>query len=407
MTRAMGLAAAVVLLAGTGTFGKEPGGAALEEAKALAAKGDALGAAGRFGDAVAAAHAAGDLQAEQAAANALAEWFGALRTNQSKSAAKRADTVGDAALAPPSRATLLAGVLSRLDPDRCGAFVAAPVLARNVFVLSTMDGDLSGVAVAMEVAQVHATRASSGRSAAVVARYGAGLTELVAGRFEAAAGTLDRAAAEAAEARWVDIAAFAGTEAAVAWTRAGKHDHAAASLSVAVDAVRYRGSGRFAADWRELMSKRLADAPASVREPADGLPDWIRKQTTQPGLGGRGQQGWSTPETPVVTWLRSHDDAATFVGAKRHGRRFVVSFQAPVETRDVVELDTGVGYESCGGVTLGFCRGSVGLADIQFPGPAKGGSGGRGSPSPIRAYYLLAEGETWNVAKDGVVTITR
>jgi hypothetical protein len=26
---------------------------------------------------------------------------------------------------------------------------------------------------------------------------------------------------------------------------------------------------------------------------------------------------------------------------------------------------------------------------------------------PLRAYYLLADGETWGLSKDGVVTITR
>src|SRR5262245_9619954 len=135
MTRATCLAAVVVvLLAATATFGKDPNAAALEEAKALAAKGDALGAAARFGDAVATAQAAGNLQAEQAAAESFESGFDKLPP----------DAPGDTK-DRPTRAAILAAAMKELDANRCGAFVSAPVLARNVLRRATATGEFAEV----------------------------------------------------------------------------------------------------------------------------------------------------------------------------------------------------------------------------------------------------------------------
>jgi len=59
-----------------------------------------------------------------------------------------------------------------------------------------------------------------------------------------------------------------------------------------------------------------------------------------------------------------------------------------------------------GGVKLGFFGRSVALTSVELADEA-GVAISTGSPSPVRAYYLLAEGETWGVSKDGVVTGSR
>jgi len=72
--------------------------------------------------------------------------------------------------------------------------------------------------------------------------------------------------------------------------------------------------------------------------------------------------------------------------------------------KGVVAFRDGVHHAVRTGIRLGFHGRSAGLALFATQ---RGGFGGSSFPSAIRAYYLLAEGETWNVSKDGVVTITR
>jgi hypothetical protein len=403
MTRAMCLVAAVVLLAGTTTFGKDPGAAALEEAKALAAKGDALGAAGRFGDVVAAAQAAGDLQAEQAAAEAFESWFDKLP----------ADAAGDTK-DRPTRAAVLTATLRKLDASRCGAFVSAPVLARNVLRRATETGDFAAVPDAAKVAAAHASKATSGRAAAVVAKYAEGMRAVAEGRFADATAPLDAAAAEAVKAGWIDLAAHACTELAATWLHEKAPDKAAAAVAATVSACETSCGPMFVGEWQTMLAKRAPDGPEGLRKPLDDLMARITAAGAGRGSGGSGASGapgapgGSGPRvSPIGKLLAKLPKGKAFVSTTRSAKGFELRWTTAPDAKPVSAFDeSGVTFLGEGGVWLAFLGRGVALMVVD-PVGNRGGFGGTFRLSDARAYYLLAEGETWNVSKDGVVTITR
>ena len=412
----------VGLAAATAAAKDTPFSVALDDAKILARKGENLKAAERYGEAVALAQAASDLAAEETAADSLSDWFDGLRPDPAQPvpdpAAPKGTTADTGSPGPtgPTRAALLAAVMTKLDANRCGAFVSAPVLARNVLRLETETGDFSSVADAASVAAAHAVKPSSGRAAAIVGKYAAGLRAVAEGKFDTAAALLDEAAADAGKLNFLDLEAHAATEAACAWIRAGKPDSAAASMAASVVAFG-QAPDRWKVDcWQHYADVRLAAAPDVVKKPLADFAAQFEGGRSASGAGGAGGAGGGSanggsrakPRSAVAKILDTLGAGKAFVSVlcKHDGMEMQWTTSAK---HPLTPFDHGTRVANDGGVTLFVHDRSVALRMVDLRGLTgqPGDSGGGAEPTAVRAFYLLAEGETWSVSKEGVVSISK
>lgn len=393
----------VVLAAAPAIGAGDPATAALDDGKVLANKKDFVKAAERFGDALAAIHSAGDIQAEEKAAHEIEDALaGASRTTTPAPAGSKTSE--------PTRASVLATLALRLDANRCGAYVSAPVLAREVLCLATECGDLASAASVAKIAAAHAKRATSGRAGAVVAEYAQGASSAAAGKFAEGALLLDTAAADAAKAGWVDLATHAATEAAASWAKSGAEDKALASVKACGAAFGATPSHSKVNDWHQYATKRLADAPESVRKEAD---EFAKKNSggssvsASGGRGGRGGNGADAkPVSEIGKLLPKLGKGKPVVSVKRMPRGMLIQWATGGEPEQPRPFESAMRVADSGGVTVALFDQSVTLMMVDLEG-TRGQPGESSQASDIRAYYLLAEGETWNVAKDGVVTIAK
>jgi hypothetical protein len=394
-----------VLVAAPAAAGGDVSGGALDDAKVLANRKEFLKAAERFGDAIAALQKAGDLQGEEAAAHDVEEALGMVNRVTPPSP--------EGSTSPaPTRAAVLAALAQRLDPLRCGAYVSAPVLAREVLCLATETGDLASADAVAKIAAAHAKRATSGRAAAVVAAYAQGAATAAAGKLADAAPLLDAATADAAKAGWVDLAVHAATEAAASWAKAGAEDKALASVNAGIAAFGASPSRSKVNDWHTWASQRLAAAPESVRKAMD---EFAKKQTGgssvsasggRGGRGGNGAPGGGEPVSEIAKLLPKLGKGKPVVSVRRTAQGMLIQWATPEEPEKPRTFESMVRVADAGGVTVALFDRSVSLMMVDLKG-TRGQPGESSQASDVRAYYLLAEGETWNVSKDGVVTITR
>lgn len=400
------LLGALLWTSGTVVAGESPQ-TLLDEAKALSKNGESLKAAGRFGDAVAAAQAAGDLQAEESIAQALEEL---VRKVEMDAIRRRAQP--DASAAPadaPSVPALLVAVMRPLDAGRCGAYVSAPVLARNLLLLATESGDFGPVADVAAVAAAHARKPASGRAAAVVAKYAEGMRAEADGKFDVAAPLLDTAATDSAKAGWLDLVAHAGTEAAFAWVKAGSPEKAAASMTAAASAVGATPNLNRINGWSGFAKKRLADAPEAVTKPLADLVEKSKGPNSVSAAGGRGGRGGKAGEEPVSDigkLLPKLAKGKPFVTVKCTPKGLEIHWTTGADEKPVRPFDEMVRIAEAGGVTLALQNRSVALMMVDLKG-TRGQPGEASEASQVRAFYLLADGETWSVSKEGIVTIAR
>jgi hypothetical protein len=404
----MMVTAVLLLCAAAPAAAEDTPQSALDDAKILARKGDRMKAAERYGDAVALAQAAGDMQAEEAVADSMQKFF--------DDAARDAmtDTGAAATHDTPLVGALLAAAMRKLDPNRCGAFVSAPVLARNVLELATETGDFASVADAANVAASGA-RTTSGRAAAVVAKYAVGLQAVTEKKLDLAAPSLDAASAEAASCRWLDLCAHAGTEAAVSWLGASSPEKAAASMSAVAAAFIGNASWAKANEWGRYAHKRLAGAPESVGKPLEDLLAKGKGGGSVSAGGGRGGRGGAAgaagtgpPMSDVARLLAKLAPGKPFVSVTCGARGLDIHWATAPDERTVKKFEEKVGVADEGGVTLCLNERSVALRMVDLEGRnGQPGESAGGRAPVVRAFYLLAEGETWAVSKDGIVTITR
>jgi hypothetical protein len=76
------------------------------------------------------------------------------------------------------------------------------------------------------------------------------------------------------------------------------------------------------------------------------------------------------------------------------------------DVRQAQQFAEGEKHANRGGVTLAFSGRGVALRMLDLVGN-RGQPGESSEAGSVRAYYLLAEGETWSVSKEGIVTISR
>lgn len=370
----------------------------LDAAKLLAQKGDAAGAAAEFGAVLASAQAAGDLALEDQAAEAFAALVDAAPADPVASSKEtRSGT---------SRAALLMIVLRKLDKSRSGAFVAAPSLARHVLQSATRTGDTTLVAEAAAVVRAHASRPGSGVAAPVVAKFAEGMKAAAEGKFDAATAPLEAAAGAAAKAGWWDLATCAATEAAAAWTKLGSAEQAVAIVQSTADALGPACDPRLVARWKGVIDGRVPGGAASA--PAAVCSEKLAKASYAGNEAGPGAPGADagSPGTALALALPKLAKSKPFVSATWTAAGFDVRCVAAPDARPKAPVTQGVRYVVEGCVTLGFRGRAVALCAVDLHG-GRNGARGRDSHSPASAVYLVAEGETWSVSKEGVVTLSK
>ncbi len=395
------LIVAMVLLAAVAADAKESPESVLDDAKVLARKGDKGGAAARYGDAIAAAQAAGDLQAEAAAAESMSDYFDDLERT---ALAGVASTTSDA----PSIAQLLAAAMVRLDPTRNGAYVSAPALALSVLQRATAEGEFGSVPDAAKVAIAHAAKAGSGRAADVVAKYAEGMSAVASGHFDEATVPLRAALTESVESGWTHLSTHIATELAATWMRLGQPVEATSAITTAIAVLEHATRPIAAIAWSTMVDHRLPDAPEAVRKPVSDLVARLSQGgVSSSGVGGRGGAGLpavAEPISEVGKLLRKLGKVKPFVSVTRTPKRFEVQFATQRDEKVPVEFPEMVAYADAGGVWLAFHHQSVALHMVDLVGN-RGGPGTRTWPNVTRAFILLAEGETWSVSKEGIVTV--
>ncbi len=249
--RRLALVAAVAALGVAPALAKDTAKGVLAEAKVLAMNGADEKAAARFGDAASLAQKDGDLATEEEAAREFREFF------------ERAG----------GGRGLLSALLAHLDPDRAGARLSAPAIARSVLFDATEKGGPEGVKEAAEVLIRHRRKARAGAAAAALADYAEGM-RLLAGAEEGAKApaALTRAREACVKERWADFAIRAGTEEAAACLRL-KDEEGARKALAGVCTLFEKGSMdlRFM-DWRGLVAVRLKDAPEGSSPPTGSSP---------------------------------------------------------------------------------------------------------------------------------------
>jgi hypothetical protein len=160
-------------------------------------------------------------------------------------------------------------------------------------------------------------------------------------------------------------------------------------------------------EWMRTVARRLPGAPPEALAPfakATAAFDHASSVGTAGGKGGKGASaggdvsdlgrllGKGPSEKPLVRVTRTEDGFVI-----RPGYRKEPSAPRPLGRGEQA-------WDDDGGLTLSFAGPSVALRRLDVEGTA-GGPGERLRPARGRAFYLLAVGETWSVARS-VVTVS-
>ncbi len=356
--------------------------ALLANAEARLAEKDVSGAAAALGEAASAAHRANDLLLEQRVAETLSSvGFGA---------------------APPDA---LSALLKPLDPRRGGAFVSAHGVAIEIILAATRRGDTTGVSEAAAALAAFSKTAKSGQCAAAAALHAQAMKSVAEKKDKDAVRLLGQALAAYAKHGWTDLEIIAGTELSAVALRLGDSAQARSALEIVASEFGESIDPRLAREWRNLARARLAGAPADVLAPLESALARIPKTTSAGAAGGTGGPARAPGDlSKVGRALTDRKAPAMLVTASRGREGFAIregfdkSFAATKEPRH------GETYHADGGITLSFVGRSVALAMVD-PVGNRGQPGEGSSPSLRFARYPLAEGESYILAKTGVVTI--
>jgi hypothetical protein len=219
------------------------------------------------------------------------------------------------------------------------------------------------------------------------------------GKFADAAPLLDAAAADAAKSGWVDLATHAATEAAASWAKAAREDKALASVNAVSRRLGASPSRSKVNDWHTYAAKRLADAPESVRKALD---EFAKKQSGgssvsasggRGGRGGSGAPGGGEPVSEIGKLLPKLGKGKPVVSVKRTAQGMLIQWATPEEPEKPRTFESMVRVADAGGVTVALFDRSVSLMMVDPRGHARPAREST-QASDVRAFYLLAEGET-------------
>jgi hypothetical protein len=306
--------------------------------------------------------------------------------------------------ARPKARTLLAIVMGTLDPKRNGAYVSAHTLAAEVLADAVALGDGAHVEECAAVLAAHASTPNSGAAAAALSQWAEGMLAVKKGIPARAEGLLEAAVRTFAANGWLAQATSAATELAALHLAAKDDVKAAAALSLAAACVGPTSDLIVVQEWIRVVKGRLLNASPAALEPFT--------RTTAPFVG-RGADGaaagrvgemkaltdlgkvWGAlmPSKPVVSVTRDRD---MFVVKPPYPRKL------PPEPLPFPRGERP--WDDEGGLTLLFGGPAVALGQIDLAG-GRGQPGEALAPSRVRAFYLLAPGETWTVQRDGAVLV--
>ncbi len=382
-----------LVIAAIGPVGaKERAGvdALLVEAAELTGQDKILDAARTYGKAARLAQRHEDLEEEARAGRALGRFLSEVRP-------------------PHSWSEAMSAVIQALDARHAGAYVSAHALAREVLLRSSRTGDRTGVPVAAEALSEFAKGKRRGKAAQALAAYGDGLLLLDTEgaddeRRAKVAAALEGALAACVEERWTETACMVGTELAVLRLATGDATGARDALARAAEAVEDAGGypdSQVLILWSNAVRARLADAPEDVLAPHLEALKPLHGGRSEPG--GAGRNAGSDPCRLGRLWKR-FGARKTLVTVARGGSDHVVRL-GYVRGHEVERsFRTGHRYLVVDGIILGFHGHAVTLERIDLsvvPGASSGGPCRTG----LCAWYLLADGETWSLRKDGEVRI--
>jgi len=359
--------------------------ALLAEAEAQVQAKDLAAAAVSFGQAAAAAHKANDLLLEQEVAEKL-----------------------DRPLSRMEPAAV-AALLKCLDPARSGAFVSAHAIATDLLLAATARADYAQVDAAAAVLAKHEKSPNPGKCPPFVTRYAEGLKALAAKKEKDAAAVLDKALDGFVKNGWLDLATSAGTELAAVRLRLGDEAGAAAAIGAVASACGEGTDPALLREWRSLVEKRLRGAPPAVLTAYEKAIAPIAGGSSAGAAGGAGGAGASAgapAKSKVGAAWESLDSKKPFVTVARTKAGFRV--REGFDAKFVADRPPapGLGYQVDGGVTMAFAGNAVALRMID-PTGRRGQPGESSEPSTSGwAFYRLAEGESYGLAKSGVVSVT-
>lgn len=338
------------------------------QVRKLAQEGKALDAARLAGAWVADAQKRGDLLDEEAALNAL------------RSVPLDALGYRDAC----------AEVMKLLDPKRNGAYLSAHLVALEVLRAAIREGDDRHVEEAAKL--LGAARKDAGACAAALSDLAKGL---VAARAEAAADAPLRAAFEAAlKNGWLDLATYAGTELACSEKKTGREGDTLKRLDAALTAA---GDRSLLQLRNELARRRIPES--TIELPPGGV-------AAAGGAGGAGAPGGGPAQSPVGAAWKKLAAGKPLVTVKRVDKGFEIVPRFEGAAKGEKATGTGVRHWNGGGITLSFCGPGVKLTMVDLTG-RNGQPGESSQAQPWQLFYLLAPGETWSVAKGGVVSVKK
>jgi hypothetical protein len=377
---------ALVAALSLGAAGAQTIEAELAEAAALAGAGKIVESAKAFGKAAALAHKANDVLAEQLVAAKFA-------------ATVLADSKGD-----PSDA--LAAVLGPLDPKRAGACVSARALAADLLFLATREGQTGHVAQAAKALAAATAAPKSGKAVKAFAAYAKGLQAVASGKGADSIQPLTEALTLAASEDWVDVALHAGTELAVQAVAAQRPEAATAALATVGKLFPPTVDRDQVQNWRKVVKNRLSAAPPEVMAPYEEAMKPFGGGTRVSSSGGQGGQGGKTPgqKSKLGRVWDGLSPTAAIASAKRVEDGFELTFAPDGKMKQPLGPGLTVGDQG-GGVMLVFHGRGVALAMLDLAGTA-GQPGGTSFLPAGTPLYRLAQGETWSVSRQGIVSIS-
>jgi len=370
----------------------------LATAKAAAKAGDVLGAAKSFGAAIAAAQKAHDLVAESDAVAALEEWLEKLPEPAGASA--------PTTTAAPGPQHALVALLGTLDPKRNGAFASAHAVAVAILAGATRTGEATGVAEAAAVLDAHAPTPKSGAAAPLLAMWAKGVAAARAGDAADADKALEAAAKAFAGHGWTRLAALASVELAAVRAKVKDDAKTAEALEIAAAGFGDAPDLVLVQQWIGASRARLAGASEAALAPVARLDRAFGRVAPPSSNGGRGGDSLGPgARSDVAKYLDKVPPTAPIVEVKATNDGLVIRLpfrDAP--TKPIPFPHEQRPWEDRGGVTLELAGHAIAFHILDLIGSAAQPND-QHVPSRVRAFYPLAVGETWRVAKNGTVTV--
>lgn len=294
-------------------------------------------------------------------------------------------------------------VMKALDPKRSGAFLSAHLLAGEILKRSTASGEFKLVADASEVLALHAKSKNIGKHAGALEMYGEAMSSIDADKHKAALGPLGKVLELCEDEGWFDLAIHAGTEACAAALELGDEKKARKFMSQVAKSLGTEASTSESKTWRVLAKARLGKASESVMAPME---EYMKQDRggAPGGAGGRGVPGGDRAPSLLARALEAPKLKKPLAIVKRQKDEFTIQLGFNKSKKGAQEFGKLVAHQELGGVVLSFHHRAVALQrlELQQDPSLPAGAARRG---PGRAWYLLAEKESWELQPDGSIAI--